>query len=92
MKDILVVYNICGISNREYLDDYTNSIKLILEQDFNNFDLVVSSCLNKQATINSIRSEFQGSLYINHVKECHPVNVTFNHAVKKCIEMLTKHY
>ena len=27
MKDILVVYNICGISNREYLDDYTNSIK-----------------------------------------------------------------
>jgi len=86
MKSILVIYNTCGISNREHLDDYVSSIRLILEQDFNDFDLAVSSCLNKQTTIDSIRSEFQGSLYINHIKECHPVNVTFNHTAKKCIE------
>ena len=86
MKKILAVYNTCGISGRENLEDYINSIKLILDQDFDSFDLVVSSCLNEKATIDSLLEKFSGKIFVNFIKECHPVNVTFNHAVRRYID------
>ena len=86
MKNILAVYNTCGISGRENLEDYISSIELILDQDFDSFDLIVSSCLNEKATIDSLLDKFSGKIFVNFVKECHPVNVTFNHAVKKYVD------
>ena len=58
MKKILAVYNTCGISGRENLEDYISSIELILDQDFDSFDLVISSCLNEKATIDSLLDKF----------------------------------
>ena len=86
MKKILAVYNTCGISGRENLEDYISSIELILDQDFDSFDLIVSSCLNEKATIDSLLDKFSGKIFVNFVKECHPVNVTFNHAVRRYID------
>ena len=85
MKKILAVYNICGISGKENTIHYIESIESILSQNFNSFDLVISSCLSKPDTIKNLHNEFQGKIFINNVLEKHPVNVTFNHSINTCI-------
>lgn len=86
MKKILVVYNTCGISKKENSKDYSSSIKSVLNQDFDSFDTVVSSCLNSQTTIETLKTEFGDKIFINLISEVHPVNVTFNHSVKSCVD------
>lgn len=85
MKKILAVYNICGISGKENTNHYIESIESILSQNFDSFDLVVSSCLSKPDTIKNLYDKFQGKIFINNVLEKHPVNVTFNHSINTCI-------
>jgi hypothetical protein len=86
MKKILAVFNTCGISGKENSKDYIESINSILNQDFYSFDLIVSSCLNNQDTLDSLIKEFGNAIKINNIKEKHPVNVTFNHSVKICVD------
>lgn len=85
MKKILVVYNTCGISGKENSKDYIHSINSILSQKFDSFDLIISSCLNTQETIDLIAKEFSGKISINYIKEKHPVNVTFNHSINTAV-------
>lgn len=85
-KKILVVYNTCGISGRENSSSYIDSIKAILDQDFDSFDVVVSSCLNSELTKNNLLNEYKGKVKFNFINEKHPVNVTFNHSIMKSIE------
>lgn len=85
-KKILVVYNTCGISGKENSKYYISSLKSIIEQDLDSFDVVASCCLNSEETINNLLSELRGKIKLNLIKEKHPVNVTFNHSVEKTIE------
>lgn len=85
-KKILVVYNTCGISGKENSQYYIESIKSILDQEFDSFDVVVSSCLNSEVTKKNILDKYNGKVKFNFINEKHPVNVTFNHSVIKTIE------
>ena len=86
MGKILVVYNTCGISGKENSGHYIKSIQSILNQDFDDFDVIVSSCLNSEETRDKLLDKFSGKVKFNFVDEKHPVNVTFNHSVMKSIE------
>ena len=46
-RKILVVYNICGIS-REAPAWYIQCIQNLLDQEFDGFHIVVSSCMNSK--------------------------------------------
>lgn len=85
-KKILVIYNTCGISGKENSRYYINSLRSIIDQDFDSFDIVASCCLNSETTIKNLLNEFTGKLKFNLVNEKHPVNVTFNHSIRKTVE------
>jgi len=85
---LLVVYNTCGISGRDNTAAYANSIQKILEQKFENGKIVISSCLNSPALMQPLMKATRGKgIDYNLIKEKLPVNVTFNHSVKKCREI-----
>jgi hypothetical protein len=86
MKKILVVYNTCGISGKENSKYYVQSLNSILNQDFDSFDVIVSSCLNSDVTKDNLKKEFTGRVKFNFIEEKHPVNVTFNHSVYKTVQ------
>lgn len=85
MKNILVVYNTCGISGKENSSVYIKNISSILKQNCE-FDLVISSCLNSDYTINNLKKYFGKNVKYNIIEERHPVNVTFNHSVIESIK------
>ena len=85
-RKILVVYNTCGISGKDNSASYIRSMSNILEQEFSGFDLVMSSCLNHQDTRHAVMEAIGSAAKYNFIYERHPVNVTFNHTVKKVIE------
>lgn len=85
-KDILVVYNTCGISGKENSLSYIKNIKSILQQDFESFDIVVSSCMVNILTKMMLLQEFENVVKFNFINEIHPVNVTFNHSVMQTID------
>ena len=85
-KDILVVYNTCGISGRENSASYIKNIKSILSQEFDSFDLIVSCCMVNILTKTMLLNEFEGDVKFNFINEVHPVNVTFNHSVIETIK------
>jgi len=86
MNKLLAVYNICGINGRPNLPRYLNSIDSILEQDLDDVKVVVSSCLNNSADITFLQNQFGDRVSFNVISEVLPVNVTFNHSVKKCVK------
>ena len=86
MSKILVVYNTCGISGKENSSFYIHSLNSILNQEFDGFDVVISSCLNSNETRLNIFNIFKDRVKYNFINERHPVNVTFNHSVRKTIE------
>ena len=78
---VLVIYNTCGISGRDNTDFYINALSTIFQQQHIDFDVVVSSCLNTQSTIDRIKNTYGDKLSINWIKEILPINVTFNHSI-----------
>ena len=85
-RKILVVYNTCGISGKDNSASYIKSLQNILEQEFSGFDVVMSSCLNHQHTRSAVMGAIGSSIKYNFIYERHPVNVTFNHTVKRVVE------
>ena len=86
MSKILVVYNTCGISGKENSSFYIDSLHSILNQEFDGFDVVMSSCLNSDKTRSNVFDIFKNKIKYNFINERHPVNVTFNHSIRKTIE------
>ena len=83
---LLVVYNTCGFSGREHVDWYIDCINNLLEQDFQDFKLVVSSCGNRMPVIKKLISTFKNRVSYNFINDRITVNQSFNHTVKKCVE------
>jgi len=83
---LLVVYNTCGFSGREHVDWYIDCINNLLEQDFQDFKLVVSSCGNRMPVIKKLVSTFKNRVSFNFINDRITVNQSFNHTVKKCVE------
>ena len=89
MKNKLIVfYNTCGISGREYVDLYKKCIYAMLNQDLDGVRIVFSSCLNSKQTRLAIMNEFNDRISYNIIDTLVPVNISFNHSVIKAVEML----
>lgn len=91
MTKALIIYNTCGISGKDNTDFYLNAIGTILQQEFIDFDIVVSSCLNTQFTIDKIYETYKDKLSINWTKEVLPINTTFNHSILEQVKRKGKY-
>jgi len=83
---MLVVYNTCGFSGRENVRWYIDCINNILNQDFVDFEVVLSSCGNSLPVIKALLQTFGKKITYNITKERMTVNQSFNHTVQKCVE------
>lgn len=83
---IAIIYNICGIGNRENDDYYISSIQSILDQNLDQSKVVVSSCLNSQDSIDRLIKVFGDEISISWILDKVPVNVSFNQAVRQSIK------
>ena len=85
---LLVFYNTCGISGNEQIELYIQSINSILNQDFDNFKVVVSSCLNTRQVRDRLHKEFGNRIAYNFINTLVPVNISFNHSVQQAVERM----
>ena len=83
---VLVVFNTCGISGRENVNHYVEAIKGIVDQKFDGFRVAISSCKNSPESIQHLRQNFGNSITYNLIKDAVPVNVSFNHTVRKNVD------
>lgn len=81
-----IAFNTCGISGREIYHKYINSIRGILNQKFDDFRVVLSSCLNSHEVRSILFREFGSKISYCFMDEKLPVNITFNKAVQKMTE------
>ena len=86
MRKLLVVYNTCGLSRRPNIGSYLQSLQSILNQDFEDFEVAISACMNDPSDIQLLKSQLQDAISYNEIREIVPVNVSFNHTVLKCVE------
>jgi hypothetical protein len=86
MTKLAVIFNTCGVSRRENVSHYISAINSILNQDFDDFHVVLSSCMNSQAVQQEMVEEFGDRLFYNFINELVPVPVSFNHSVQKYVE------
>jgi hypothetical protein len=85
---ILVVYNTCGFGRSENVEWYIDCINSILNQDFDGFHVVLSSCGNSIGVIKRLFQEFKGKISFNLSNTKMTVNQSFNHTVQKTVEEL----
>ena len=88
MKDrkMLVVYNTCGIKNNN-TDWYIECINSFLDQDFDDYRIVLSSCLNSPECFSKVYDTFGNKISYCYHAEPHTVNITFNKTVQECVNL-----
>ena len=87
---LLIVYNICGLADKDNSDWYIKCIDSILDQNNQDYHIIVSSCMNRDEDIQKLQKEFGKDISYNIVNEVLPVNVTFNHSVLNCVKHFGK--
>ena len=86
LNKLLVIYNTCGIKYEGNADWYIECIDNILKQDFDDYHVVLSSCLNTDSDFNKIYNEFKNRISYNRINEIFTVNTTFNHTIQQCVK------
>ena len=66
---MLVVYNTCGFGHNEKVDWYIDCLNNILNQDFDEFQVVVSSCGNSVPVIKQLLKQFGTRIAYNFINE-----------------------
>ena len=84
-RKLLVVYNTCGIK-RDNTDWYIECINSLLNQDFDDYRIVLSSCLNSPECFKKIYDTFGNKISYCYHADPHTVNITFNKAVQECVK------
>tara|TARA_R110002074_G_scaffold395159_2_gene583286 strand:- start:302 stop:1243 length:942 start_codon:yes stop_codon:yes gene_type:complete len=85
---MLVVYNTCGFGRQEKVEWYIDCLNNILDQDFDDFEVVLSSCGNSIPVITKLLQKFGNKISYNLLNERITVNQSFNHTVQKSVEEL----
>lgn len=85
-KDLLAVYNTCGISGEENISYYKKAIAGLLDQSKKNMRVVVSGCLNNKKTKQDLKNTFGNLISYSFIDERLPVNVTFNKTVQESVK------
>lgn len=86
MNKLLIVFNICEINGRENVDRYITYLDHLIRQN-GDWDIVVSSCLCRDATNQKLKELYGDRLKINIINEKLTVNVTFNKTVQTMVEL-----
>lgn len=81
---MLVVYNTCGIK-KDNTEWYKECIRSILNQKFDGYRVVLSSCLNSPDCIRELMETFKDSISYCLHSQLNTVNITFNKAVRDCV-------
>lgn len=94
-KDLLVVYNIYGQQNIDYL--YDQNLSAILwhvkkNNLYENVRVVVSACLKDMKTLLYLKERYGELITIISIDESLPVQVTFNKSVLTTIETFQEQY
>ena len=82
---MLVVYNTCGLK-KDNTEWYIKCIGSILNQKFDGFHVVLSSCLNSPQCIKQLIEAFGKTISYSLHSQKNTVNITFNKAVKDCVK------
>jgi hypothetical protein len=82
---VLLVYNTCGV-RKDNAEHYIKCINTFLEQDFEGFRVVLSSCRNSPECIRKIYSTFGNKISYCLTPELHTVNITFNKACQESVK------
>lgn len=82
---MLLVYNTCGI-NGDNTSWYIKCIESFLNQNFEGFRIVLSSCLNSKECIQELANHFKNKISYCYYDERHTVNITFNKTVQESIK------
>jgi len=82
---LLVVYNTCGIK-KDNADWYIECINSILDQDYEDHQVVLSSCLNSPECFRKVYNTFRDKISYCYHSEPHTVNITFNKTVQECVK------
>jgi hypothetical protein len=84
-KNLLVVYNICGIKH-DNIEMWVNHLQDIVDQKYNNFTVAISGCKiseSSKKTLIEFKNKYKNVVF-NFTDETLPVNVTFNHTTQIC--------
>lgn len=84
MNQLLVIFNTCGI-NRENPLGYSSHINTILNQNFKDFHLCISSCMNSKYCTNFLINQFGNFISYNQIYDKLPISITFNDSVEQCV-------
>jgi len=80
----LVVFNICEIQ-KSGVDRYLSYIDSIVNQNYDNFKVIVSGCKVSKETKNALREKFGNKISYYYTDHYVTVNVTFNRAVQRAV-------
>ena len=83
---VLLVYNICGLGNKPPIDHYIKCIDSFLDQDFNDYRVLLSSCKNNPELIKALYKKYNNSISYVYHSQVHTVNTTFNKAVQEYVK------
>ena len=82
---IQISYNVCGLG-KDNTDYYIKAIESILNQNFDSFHVVLSSCLNTRTQRNKLRNHFKDKISYCFIDELVPVPISHNISVLQYIK------
>ena len=91
MNKLLVVFNTCGLKGYNHNNHYIEHLNSVLQQDFDDFKVVVSECKTNPQHRNELEKTLDTAdrkLFYHYIDDLHTVNVTFNKAVKSMVSLL----
>ena len=87
---LLAIYNTCGIDCIEKIDWYKQCIHSLLNQQFKDYRVILSSCKNSDSVKCQLQKEFGNDISYNFIDDVVPILVSFNHTILKCIQSFEK--
>lgn len=88
-KNLLAIYNICGIGGFQNSAYYQDAILSVLRQkgfEEDELKVVISSCCSGDLIVHQLNTAFGNSISYNWIGESIPLTASFNHTVKKYVE------
>jgi hypothetical protein len=82
---ILTIYNTCGI-HRNNTEWYSKCLQSVLDQDHPENKVVMSSCVNSENCIRTIKDKFQDSVEVVYFPDRYIVNTTCNKTIQVMVE------
>jgi len=82
----LLVYNICGLGNSPPLDHYVKCIDSFLDQDFKDYQVLLSACKSDPVLFNNLYKKYKDKISYVYHHGIYTVNTTFNKAVQEYVK------